>query len=160
LKISSKIFSSAFKKKNNFQLVKFVATKKGMTTNFFSSLPFVAVFGSGIRDKHPGSATLIEAVFRILIRRIRQFWGFPDPHRQSEVRTRIQVRIHPSSSKNSKKNIYFYCFATSLQNQEEKNCWHCPSSAGTSTYVSEGSKRCSGVHEGARLYGGVPEGAR
>jgi hypothetical protein len=37
-----------------------------MTTNFFSPLSFVAVFGSGmrdlgsrIRDKHPGSATLI-----------------------------------------------------------------------------------------------------
>jgi hypothetical protein len=36
-----------------------------MTTNFFSPLSFVAVFGtgnrdprSGIRDKHPGSATL------------------------------------------------------------------------------------------------------
>ncbi len=62
--------------------MKFVATKKGMTTNFFSPLSFVAVFGSGIRDprsgirdpgsgmgksqdpgsgirdKHPGSATL------------------------------------------------------------------------------------------------------
>jgi hypothetical protein len=41
-----------------------------MTTNIFSSLSFVAVFGSGIRDpgwvkirirdKHPGSATLIK----------------------------------------------------------------------------------------------------
>jgi hypothetical protein len=30
-----------------------------MTTNFFSPLSFVAVFGSGIRDKHPGSATLV-----------------------------------------------------------------------------------------------------
>jgi hypothetical protein len=48
--------------------VKFVAKKKGMTTNFFSLLSFVAVPGSGIRgvgwvkirirDKHPGSATL------------------------------------------------------------------------------------------------------
>jgi hypothetical protein len=48
--------------------VKFVATKKGLTTNFFSALSFVAVFGSEIRDpewvkirirdKHPGSATL------------------------------------------------------------------------------------------------------
>jgi hypothetical protein len=33
--------------------VKFVATKKGLTTNFFSPLSFIAVFGSGIRD--PGS---------------------------------------------------------------------------------------------------------
>jgi hypothetical protein len=49
--------------------VKFVATKKGLTTNFFSTLSFVAVFVSEIRDpewvkirirdKHPGSATLI-----------------------------------------------------------------------------------------------------
>jgi hypothetical protein len=29
-----------------------------MTTNFFSPLSFAAVLGSGIRDKHPGSATL------------------------------------------------------------------------------------------------------
>jgi hypothetical protein len=33
--------------------VKFVATKKGMTTNFFSPPTFAAVFGSEIRD--PGS---------------------------------------------------------------------------------------------------------
>jgi hypothetical protein len=33
--------------------LKFVATLKGMTTNFFSPLSFGAVFGSGIRD--PGS---------------------------------------------------------------------------------------------------------
>jgi hypothetical protein len=37
--------------------VKFVDTEKGMTTNFFSPLSFVAVFdpGSGIRDPDPGS---------------------------------------------------------------------------------------------------------
>ncbi len=40
-------------------IVKFMATKKGMTTIFFP-LSFVAVFGSGIRDKHPGSATLLQ----------------------------------------------------------------------------------------------------
>jgi hypothetical protein len=48
--------------------MKFVATNKGMTTNFvFSPLSFVEVFGFGmgkksgseIRDKHPGSATLV-----------------------------------------------------------------------------------------------------
>ncbi len=33
--------------------VKFVATNKGMTTNFFSPLSFFAVFGSGIRDNIP-----------------------------------------------------------------------------------------------------------
>jgi hypothetical protein len=36
-----------------FSAVKFVATKKGMTTNFYSPLSFIAVFGSGIWD--PGS---------------------------------------------------------------------------------------------------------
>jgi hypothetical protein len=51
--------------------VKFVATKKGMKTNF-PPLSFAAVFGSGmgknpdpgsrIRDKHPGSATLLKTV--------------------------------------------------------------------------------------------------
>jgi hypothetical protein len=35
-----------------------------MTSNFFSPLSFVAVFGSGIRDKHPGSATLIKWVVK------------------------------------------------------------------------------------------------
>jgi hypothetical protein len=30
-----------------------------MTTNFFSPLSFVAAFESGIRDRHPGSATLL-----------------------------------------------------------------------------------------------------
>ncbi len=38
--------------------MKFVAPKKGLTTNSFSPLSFVAVFWCGIRDKHPGSATL------------------------------------------------------------------------------------------------------
>ena len=36
-----------------FNYVKFVATKKGMTTNFFSPQSLASVFGSGIRD--PGS---------------------------------------------------------------------------------------------------------
>jgi hypothetical protein len=34
--------------------VKIVATKNVMTTNFFSPLSFVAVFGSGIRDPESG----------------------------------------------------------------------------------------------------------
>jgi hypothetical protein len=46
-----------------------MSPKKGTTTNFFSPLSFIAVFGSGvrdpgwvkirIRDKHSGSATLV-----------------------------------------------------------------------------------------------------
>jgi hypothetical protein len=45
-----KFFSSAFKNKIILKFVKFVATKKGLTTNFFPPLSFVAVFGSGIQD--------------------------------------------------------------------------------------------------------------
>jgi hypothetical protein len=62
-------FSSAFINKIIFNFVKFVAAKKGLTTNFFSPLSFVAVFGSGIRDpdKHPGSATLPAAILIILL---------------------------------------------------------------------------------------------
>jgi hypothetical protein len=36
--------------KNILNFVIFVATKKGRTTNFFSPLSFVAVFGTEIRD--------------------------------------------------------------------------------------------------------------
>jgi hypothetical protein len=36
-----------------------MAPKKGNDNKFFSPLSFIAVFESGIRDKHPGSATLI-----------------------------------------------------------------------------------------------------
>jgi hypothetical protein len=62
----------------------FMVTKKGRTTNFFSPLSFVAVFGSGIRDpgseirdlgwtkirsgirdKHPESATLEDVIEKI-----------------------------------------------------------------------------------------------
>jgi hypothetical protein len=50
LKTGPNFFSSAFKKLNNFQFVKFVATKKGLTTIFCSPLSFVAVFGTGIRN--------------------------------------------------------------------------------------------------------------
>jgi hypothetical protein len=67
LKSGPNFFLKPFKILNNFKLVKFVATKKGMTTNFFALLSFVEVLGSGmgkisgsgIRDKHPGSATLL-----------------------------------------------------------------------------------------------------
>ncbi len=73
LKTGPNFFLQHLKNKIIFNLVKFVVTKKGLTTNFFSPLSFVAVFGSGIRDpgsgmgkksgsgirdKHPGSATL------------------------------------------------------------------------------------------------------
>ncbi len=47
-----KFFSSAL---IIFNFVMFVATKKGMTTNFFSPLSFVAVFGSVIgKNQNPG----------------------------------------------------------------------------------------------------------
>jgi hypothetical protein len=69
LKTGPDFFLQHLKNKIIFNYVKCVATKKGLTTNFFSPLSFVAVFGSEIRDpgfgmgknqdpgyKHPGSA--------------------------------------------------------------------------------------------------------
>jgi hypothetical protein len=53
LKTGPSFFLQHLKSKIIFNFMKFVATKKGLTTNFFSPLSFVAVFGSGIRD--PGS---------------------------------------------------------------------------------------------------------
>ncbi len=53
MKTGPVFFLQHFKNKIIYNFVKFVATKKGLTTNFFSPLSFVAVFGSGIRD--PGS---------------------------------------------------------------------------------------------------------
>ncbi len=69
--------------------MKFVATKNGMTTNFFSPLSFVAVFGSGIRDpgwvkiriwdKHHGSANTGWHMLTVYVtrrwRRMRRRWG-------------------------------------------------------------------------------------
>jgi hypothetical protein len=49
--------------------------------------------------------------------RIRMFLGLPDPHPDPLVKARIRlwIRILPSSSKNSKKNLDFFCFVlTSL----------------------------------------------
>jgi hypothetical protein len=66
LKTGPNFFLRHFKNKIIFNFVKLVATKKGMTTNFFSPLPFVEVLnpgswmgkksGSGIRDKHLDTA--------------------------------------------------------------------------------------------------------
>jgi hypothetical protein len=54
LKTGPTFFLQHFKNKIIFDFVKFVATKKGLTTNLFSPLSFVAVFGSGIRDLGSG----------------------------------------------------------------------------------------------------------
>jgi hypothetical protein len=59
LKIGPNFVFQFFKNKIIYNFVKFVATKEGMTSNFFSPLSFVLLFGSGIRDKHPGFATLL-----------------------------------------------------------------------------------------------------
>jgi hypothetical protein len=56
LKIDPNFFLQTSKNKIIYNFVKFVAMKKGMTTNFFSSLSFVTVFGSGMdKDQDPGS---------------------------------------------------------------------------------------------------------
>ncbi len=48
LKIGSNIFLQHLKRKKKFNFGKFVTTKKGMITNFFSSLSFIPVYGSAI----------------------------------------------------------------------------------------------------------------
>jgi hypothetical protein len=53
LKTGPNFFLQHLKNKIILNFVKFGATKKGLTTNFFSPLSFVTVFGSGIRN--PGS---------------------------------------------------------------------------------------------------------
>jgi hypothetical protein len=54
LKTGPNFFLQHLKNKIILNFVKFVATKIGFTTNFFSPLSFVAVFGSGIRDPRSG----------------------------------------------------------------------------------------------------------
>jgi hypothetical protein len=53
LKTGPNFLIQHLKNKIIFNFVKFVATKKGLTTNFFSPLSFGAGFVSGIQD--PGS---------------------------------------------------------------------------------------------------------
>jgi hypothetical protein len=58
LKTGPNVFLQHLKNKIIFNFVKFVATKKGLTTNFFSPFSFVAVFGSGSgmgKNQDPGS---------------------------------------------------------------------------------------------------------
>ncbi len=45
---------------------------------------------------------------------IRMFLGLPDPHPDPLVTSNVPIRLRilPSSSKNSKKNLEFYCFLT------------------------------------------------
>jgi hypothetical protein len=54
LKCGQNFFVQHFKNKFFFNFVKFLATKKGITTNFFSPLSFVEIFGSKIRDARSG----------------------------------------------------------------------------------------------------------
>ncbi len=81
----------------------FVATKKGLTKKIFSPLSLVTVFGSGIRDpgseiwdpgwvkirirdKHPGSATLLPILLKSSV-------ATPDPHALgTQIRIRIRVK--------------------------------------------------------------------
>ncbi len=54
-KLAQIVFLQHFENEIIFNFVKFVATKKGMTIIYFSSLSFVAVFGSGMgKNQDPG----------------------------------------------------------------------------------------------------------
>jgi hypothetical protein len=86
LKTGPNFFLQHLKNKIIFNFLKFVATKKGLTTNFFSPLSFVVVLfldpGSGMdKNQDPGSGINI-----------------PDPQHLSEVRIRIRLRILPLCS--------------------------------------------------------------
>jgi hypothetical protein len=55
VKIGLNFFLQHLKNKTIFNYVKFVAAKKGMTTNFSSPLSFAALFGSGMgKNQDPG----------------------------------------------------------------------------------------------------------
>jgi hypothetical protein len=53
-----------------------MAQKKMYDNKFFFHPSFIAVFGSGIRDKHPGSATLILTINVPLILKVRDVMVF------------------------------------------------------------------------------------
>jgi hypothetical protein len=72
LKTGQIFFLQHLKNKIILNYVKFVATKKGLTTNFFSPLSFVAVFGS-VADPDPGSVAFLTPRSGIRNR------FFPDP---------------------------------------------------------------------------------
>jgi hypothetical protein len=92
----------------------FVATKKGMTTYFFSPLSFVAVFGSKIldpgwtkirpREKHPGSAMLVTRELSLAnargfpVFRIKTTIYLSPPVRTSKLQTKPSAlkREHPA----------------------------------------------------------------
>ncbi len=78
-----------------------MAIKKGMTTIFFSPLSFVAVFGSGIRDPGSGMGKNQDPGSGMNI---------PDPPHCVGSLCFWASRILPSSSKNSKKTLDFFCF--------------------------------------------------
>jgi hypothetical protein len=76
----AQFFSSALQNQNNFQFSEICGYIKKFDNKFFSPLSFVVVFGSRIRDKHPGSATLI-------VHKKSFFLGlvlFPDPDPQPD----------------------------------------------------------------------------
>jgi hypothetical protein len=68
MKLAQIFFFQHFKNKIVFNFVKLEATKKDMTTNFFHP-PLLLLFLDtyGIRDKHPGSATLLGRLFKIYL---------------------------------------------------------------------------------------------
>jgi hypothetical protein len=60
LKTGPNFYLQHFKNEIILNFEKFVATKKDMTTNFFSPLSFVAVFGYGLgKNQDPGSGIKI-----------------------------------------------------------------------------------------------------
>jgi hypothetical protein len=84
--------------------------------------------GTNSSSKH--NFTHFSPVFRIRIHRIRMFWGLLWIRIRISnllVRIRFRIRILSSTSKKMKKNLDFYCFATSLWYLSLKNDINVPS---------------------------------
>ncbi len=100
-----KFFSSSFQKWNNFQFCEICGFKKRYDNKFFvSHLFLVAVFGSRIRDKQPGSATLLHYQRLLIYMSMRKWrvlylssrlgvWRLGRPRRMSS--SLIRPTVHP-----------------------------------------------------------------
>jgi hypothetical protein len=88
--IGTNFFLYPFKNKIMFNFVIFVATIKGRTTNCFSLLSFVAVFGSGIRDGQKSGSGIRNTVF------YRKMLTWMAGRRAPQVTATARAAIHAS----------------------------------------------------------------
>ncbi len=87
LKTGPNFFLQQFKNKIIFNFVKFEATKKDLTTNFFSPLSFVAVFDpeSGINIPDPQYCKKLLSLFMIQYGNRVRLWTILDPKQLTQL---------------------------------------------------------------------------